>query len=114
MKSFMKDFTRFEKIWVSVFTLCIMLTTLYFSYTMTDYSSIENVILNWLISPLSAVTGIVCVVLCAKGKISTFAWGVINCLTYGYISYKSGVYGDTIINLLYFLTIKLILLCQRK
>lgn len=104
----LKDFTKFEKIWVTIFTLLIMGTTIYFSSTMTDYTSMENIILNWLISPASAIAGIFCVVLCAKGKISTFTWGVINTLTYGYIAFKGGVYGDMIINLLYFLPLQFV------
>lgn len=102
----LKDFTKFEKIWVTLFTLIILGTTGWFSYLYTDYTSMQNVILNWVISPISAITGIICVVLAAKGKMATFYWGLVNCATYGYIAYTGGVYGDAIINLLYFLPLQ--------
>lgn len=104
----LKEFSKFEKIWVSIFTLMIMATTLYFSFTMTDYTSMSSVLLNLVISPVSAIAGIFCVVLCAKGKISTFIWGTLNTITYGYIAYVGGVYGDMIINLFYFLPLQLV------
>lgn len=103
-----KDFTKFEKIWVSLFTILILGTTIWFSYLYTDYSSVLNIALNWVISPLSALTGIFCVVLAAKGKISTFTWGVVNTLSYGGLAFYSGVYGDAIINLFYFLPFQFI------
>jgi len=102
------DFTKFEKVWLATFTFAIMTTTIWFSYLYTDYSSITNIILNWFVSPVSALTGIVCVVLAAKGKISTFTWGVVNCLTYGTLAFLTGVYGDAIINLLYFLPLQFV------
>jgi len=104
----LKDFTQFEKIWVSLFTVLILGTTAWFSYLYTDYGSLSNIALNWLISPLSALTGIFCVVLAAKGKISTFTWGVVNTLSYGLIAYLGGVYGDAIINLFYFLPLQFV------
>jgi nicotinamide mononucleotide transporter len=44
-----------------------------------------------------------CVVLTAKGKISSFYWGLINILTYSYVAYQSAYYGDVGLNMLYFL-----------
>jgi nicotinamide mononucleotide transporter len=104
----LKDFTKFEKIWVSLFTVLILGTTAWFSYLYTDYGSLWNIALNWLISPLSALTGIFCVVLAAKGKISTFTWGVVNTLSYGTLALVTGIYGDAIINLLYFLPLQFV------
>ena len=63
----------------------------------------ENIILNWFVSPISAVTGILCVVLAAKGKISSWTYGIVNSVLYGYLAYRSGYYGDAIINIVYFL-----------
>jgi nicotinamide mononucleotide transporter len=97
---------KFEKVWVSIFTLLILGATIKFSMMYTDYSSTESILLNWVVSPISAITGIICVVLAAKGKINTFFWGIVNCITYGYIAYKGGVYGDAIINIFYFLPLQ--------
>jgi nicotinamide mononucleotide transporter len=64
----LRDWKPFERYWLIVFLTIIIAATVYFSATGTDYSSSEQIILNWLISPLSAVSGIFCVVLAAKGK----------------------------------------------
>jgi nicotinamide mononucleotide transporter len=104
----MKKWTKFEKIWLATFLLMVVGSTIYFSVTGTDYSSWHSILLNWIIAPASAISGIMCVVLVAKGKLSNYAWGTINCITYGYVAYMSGYYGDTIINLFYFLPFQLI------
>jgi nicotinamide mononucleotide transporter len=104
----MKSWTIFEKVWLVIFLLMVVGATVYFSINGTDYSNWHSILLNWVISPLSAITGIVCVVLVAKGKISNYAWGVINCITYGYVAYMAGYYGDMIINVFYMLPFQLI------
>ena len=103
-----KGWTLFEKLWVALFTLVIVMVTVYFSITDTDYSNTEQIIRNWLISPVSAITGIICVVLAAKGKIATYYWGIIATSTYAYIAYRSDYTGDAIINLFWFVPMNFI------
>ena len=98
-----KQWSRFEKIWFISFLVIIIAATVYFSLTGTDYSNFQSIILNWVISPVSAISGIFCVVLAAKGKISNWMYGVLNSILYGYLAYRSGYYGDAIINIVYFL-----------
>lgn len=98
-----KQWRRFEKIWLISFLVIIIAATVYFSLTGTDYSNFQSIILNWVISPVSAISGIFCVVLAAKGKISNWMYGVLNSILYGYLAYRSGYYGDAIINIVYFL-----------
>ncbi|MBR6423900.1 MAG: nicotinamide mononucleotide transporter [Bacteroidales bacterium] len=50
-----------------------------------------------------AVTGIVNLVLCAKGNIWNYAFGVIYNAIYVYIAWKSKLYADSAIYLLYYL-----------
>jgi nicotinamide mononucleotide transporter len=99
----LKDWNKFERAWLFSFLTIIVAATIYFSATGTDYSKTENIVLNWVVSPLSAVTGMLCVVLAAKGKISNWTYGIVNSILYGYLAYRSGYYGDAIINILYFL-----------
>lgn len=47
---------------------------------------------------VSAVTGVICVVLVAERKLTNFFWGLINCSLYGLTSYYSGFYGDMSLN----------------
>lgn len=98
-----KQWSLFERIWFISFLVIIISTTFYFSFTGTDYSKIESVLLNWVISPISAISGIFCVILAAKGKISTWTYGIVNSILYGYLAYRTGYYGDAIINIVYFL-----------
>ncbi len=98
-----KYWSRFEQIWLIAFLLIIVSATIYFSLTGTDYSNTESTLLNWVVSPLSAISGIFCVVLAAKGKISNWTYGIVNSILYGYLAYRSGYYGDAIINIAYVL-----------
>lgn len=95
--------SRFEQVWFIAFLSIVVLATVYYSVSGTDYNSAESVLLNWVISPLSAITGILCVVLAAKGRLSTWAYGIVNSALYGYIAFRTGYYGDAIINIVYFL-----------
>lgn len=104
-----KKWSRFEKIWLVLFSLIILSTTVYFNLAFgVDWSDTEAVILNWVISPVSALTGIVCVVLVARGNIRNYAWGLINCLTYGYVAYRVGYYGDMMLNWFFFVPFQFI------
>jgi nicotinamide mononucleotide transporter len=100
----MKKLNKFEKIWLTVFILLITTATCYYSYT----AETKDFWLNWVISPLSAITGVICVVYAAKGNILTYSWGIINCITYGYVAYKGGIYGDMLINIFFFLPFQFI------
>lgn len=55
-----------------------------------------------LIGILSALTGVWCVILTGKGKISCFMIGMINTLLYSYIAYQAKYYGDVMLNLFFY------------
>ena len=97
------DWNLYEKIWLLSLMTIILGATVYFSWTGTDYGSAENLLLNWVISPLSAISGIFCVVLAAKGKFATWIWGIANSVLYGYLAYRTGYYGDALMGFVYFL-----------
>ncbi len=56
-----------------------------------------------LMGIISATTGVACVVCTGKGKLSAYIFGVINCALYAIISYKAALYGETILNAVYYL-----------
>lgn len=89
MRKYIKDWNLFEKLWLLVFTL----VNIYLFFAWHD---------TW-IGLTASLTGMLCVVLTAKGKISSFYWGLINILTYSYVAYNSAYYGDVMLNMLYFL-----------
>lgn len=56
-----------------------------------------------LMGIISATTGVACVVCTGKGKLSAYIFGAVNCVLYGVISYQARLYGETTLNLLYYL-----------
>lgn len=92
----------FAKRWLIVFSSIILAATLWFSLTTTDWKSPQAIFINFVVSPISALTGVVCVVLCAKGHISNWVWGLINSIAYGALALVSGYYGDWMINWFFF------------
>jgi nicotinamide mononucleotide transporter len=89
LKSYFKDWNTFEKIWLLAFTAINI--GLFIAWDDT-----------W-IGLTASITGMLCVVLTAKGKISSFYWGLVNIFAYSYVAFKSAYYGDVGLNILYFL-----------
>lgn len=102
-----KQWSKYERIWLISFTLIILSITVVFSASNTDYGNIQSVILNWVISPISALSGIVCAILAAKGKISSCIWGIVYAASYAYIAYMGGYYGD-MINVVWIIPMRII------
>ena len=89
MSNYSKTWSLFEKVWLLAFTLI----NIYLFIVWQD---------SW-IGLTASLTGMLCVVLTAKAKISSFYFGLINILTYSYVAYQSRYYGDVMLNMLYFL-----------
>ena len=89
IKNYLDEWSLFEKLWLLAFTA--VNTYLFFAWH--D---------SW-IGLTASLTGMLCVVLTAKARISSFYFGLVNILTYSYVAYKSAYYGDVMLNMLYFL-----------
>ncbi len=89
IRGYIKQWNLFEIIWLFVFTAI----NIYLFFAWGD---------TW-IGLTASISGMLCVVLTAKGKISSFYAGIINILTYSYVAYNSAYYGDVALNMLYFL-----------
>lgn len=94
MKNILKKFTLFE--WFMV--LSVIIFTVYFALINTT-----NTVLYLIIDAVAAISGIVCVVLCAKGKKSQYIWGVLNVLGYIVIAFINKYYGEVMLNAIYYL-----------
>lgn len=57
---------------------------------------------------ISAISGVICVVLTAQGKLSAYYFGVINCIFYAIVSYQQTLYGETLLNACYYLPLQFI------
>lgn len=67
--------------------------------------------LYWGDSPVgivSAVTGVACVVCTGKGKLSAYLFGLVNTVLYAFISYKAALYGETMLNALYYVPMQFV------
>lgn len=60
------------------------------------------------IGSLTAVAGVVCVVLVAKGNIWNYLFGLVNVTLYAYVSFRAGLYGDAALNALYYLPMQFV------
>lgn len=87
VKRFFADWTMFEKMWLLISSV-IMIGL---SIAWGD---------DWL-ALLSGLTGMISVVLCAKGKITNYAFGLVNALTYAYICWGQHLYGEVMYNTIY-------------
>lgn len=86
IQKFFSDWTMFEKMWLGL-SIIIMI----------------SLSLAWGDSPIaliSGITGMISVVLCAKGKILNYAFGLVQATTYAYICYQTSIYGEFMYNIL--------------
>lgn len=57
---------------------------------------------------ISATTGVACVVATGKGKLMAYVFGLVNCVLYAIISYKTGLYGETMLNAIYYVPMQFV------
>lgn len=89
IKAEIHGWTLFEKVWMLASVLVILMLSLYWG--------------DSLIGIVSAVTGVLYVLFNGKGKLSAYIFGIVNTVTYSYISFVAGYYGEVMLNMLYFL-----------
>ncbi len=94
IKEYFSDWTKFEITWLILSTIIMISLSIAWGDTP--------------IALISGITGIIGVVLCAKGKISTYFFATINVALYAYICYNSALYGETMLNALYYLPMNFI------
>lgn len=57
---------------------------------------------------ISATTGVACVVCTGKGKLSAYVFGLINSILYAVIAYKARLYGETMLNAIYYVPMQFV------
>ena len=57
---------------------------------------------------LSATTGAACVICTGKGKMSAYVFGLVNSVLYAIISYQAALYGETMLNALYYVPMQFV------
>jgi nicotinamide mononucleotide transporter PnuC len=62
----------------------------------------------YLFSGAASFTGVLSVVMAAKARISTFHWGILNCIFYGSYAFAYGYSGDAQLNIMFFLPLQFV------
>lgn len=90
----MVNWSRFEVLWIITFSLIAIVLAVLLNDTVFGFSVF--------------FTGIICVILTAKGNIWNYLWGTYNSAGYAWLSYQNGLYGEVILNAGYFLPMQLV------
>lgn len=94
LKNELKGWKLAEVLWLLVACLVILALSIYWQDTFMGI--------------VSALTGVACVICTGKGKLSAYLFGLINCVLYAIISYKAKLYGETMLNALYYVPMQFI------
>lgn len=77
-----------EIIWLVIATTVILGVSIYWKDSMTGI--------------MAALTGIWCVILTGKGKLSSFWFGTVNTVLYAIVAWKARYWGEVMLNLIYY------------
>lgn len=89
MKSIkIKGWNLFEIIWLFVFSTVAITLSIVWKDTYLGLSVF--------------LSGVICVVLAAKGNIWNYVFGIYNSIGYAYISYNNHLFGEVMLNILFF------------
>ena len=98
MKNFVKNeitgWKKWEVTWLLI--ACVVITGLSIYWGDT------------LMGIISAATGVACVVCTGKGKLAAYIFGLVNCVLYAIISYKAALYGETMLNAIYYIPMQFV------
>ncbi|WNS42329.1 nicotinamide riboside transporter PnuC [Paenibacillus sp. MMS20-IR301] len=88
MQKVLGNWRVFEVVWLVLFTI----TGVVFTFLSKDS----------LFGFTVFITGVLCVVLTAKGKLASYVFGMYNTFGYAYLAYINGLFGEVMLNLLFF------------
>lgn len=94
IKKFIDSLDPFEQMWLVVSTLILFGVELYFK--------------DSFIGIVATLTGILNVVLVAKGSMINYAFGIVNTILYTIIAYQAGYGGDFVTFLFYYIPLQFI------
>ena len=94
VKNYFKDWSKLDIVWLVVANLSILGCSIYWG---------DNLFLI-----IMALTGISANLLVAKGKILNYPLGIVNVIMYGYVAYKSALYGDFTLNIFFYLPMNIL------
>ncbi len=90
----MKNWKLYEIIWLALFLVIVIVLSAISKESIFNFSVF--------------LTGVLCVVLAAKGNIWTYVFGMYNTFGYAYLSYTNGLFGEMGLNLFFFVPMNII------
>lgn len=100
LSEYFSDWTLWEKGWITIATIAITIASI-LTWDPT------NKLASWL-SLISSISGIWCVLLTAKKRISNYIIGLVNVVAYAWAAYLWRLYGDFMLNAFYFLPMQFV------
>lgn len=94
IKNELSGWKLWEILWITISTVTILVLSIYWN--------------ERLVGIISAITGVVCVVMTGKGKVSSYIFGMVNTVLYAYIAYGAKYYGEVMLNLLYYVPMNVV------
>lgn len=88
------NWKKWEVIWLLVATAVILSVSVYWK--------------DSIVATFAALTGIWCVILTGKGKLSSFWFGSINTVLYAIIAWEAKYWGEVMLNLIYYVPMNLV------
>ena len=83
-----------EVLWLVFAGVTITALSLYWKDTMTGI--------------VMALTGVICVILTGKGKMSCYLFGLVNTVLYAYVAFGARYYGEVMLNALYYVPMQFV------
>ena len=84
----------YEKLWFILFTAVGVTLSFVWGDTIIGF--------------VAFISGIICVLLAAKGSKWNYVIGVVNCLTYAWVCYQVGLFGEVMLNTMFYLPVQFI------
>lgn len=94
LKQHLSLWSLFERIWVGCFISIAIFISFWSGYDLLGFAAF--------------LSGVLCVVLIAKGLLISFWVGYINILLYAWSAWLNGLYGEVGLNLLFFLPVNVV------
>jgi len=88
MRKALGNWNVFEIAWLGLFSAIAVALTIIMEDTLFGFTVF--------------ITGVLCVVLAAKGNLMTYVFGMYNTFGYAYLAYNNGLFGEVMLNLLFF------------
>lgn len=88
-KKFLSGWSRFEITWLVLSTVIMIVLSVIWG---------DNIL-----ALISGITGIIGVVLAAKGKVSTYLFATINVAIYAWLTFSNHLYGEFMLNAFYYI-----------